>query len=87
MYELNLFQEYQTLLDNSNKTDEPSGFTSKHHLSYKQNKLENCLNIKITSEEEKYVYLLKKLNEYQHFVSLVFISWYFLLKAMICTHS
>ncbi len=41
------------------------------NLLYKKHKLENSLNIKITNEEEKYIYLIKKLNEYEYFVSIL----------------
>jgi hypothetical protein len=62
-----------------NLSTNSSGFgqranTSESFLNFQQNKLDNHLVIKITNEEEKYVYLLKKLRDYPHFVSIFIIK-------------
>lgn len=67
LYELNLFKDLHTLFELKNKTTH----TSQMHLAYKQNKLDNCLNLKISNEEDKYVYLVKQLYSYQPFDSLL----------------
>ncbi len=58
-YELNLFKDLNTLF----MLKEKGGHTSHMHMSYKQNKVDKCLNVTPSMEEEKYVYLIKKLME------------------------
>jgi hypothetical protein len=43
--------------------------SSDSYLAFKQNKLHQSLTIRITNEEEKYVHLVKKLNEFSDDVS------------------
>ena len=80
MSEIKLFEEVQLLLGDDDGDEQgqresatsfSKGFTSQKHLSYKQNKLHQMLNVKITVEEEKYVYLFKNLKEYPSFVSKI----------------
>ena len=55
-----LFQDLNTLFLLKEKG---KGHTSHTHMSYKQNKVDKCLIVAASMEEEKYVYLLKKLSE------------------------
>ena len=58
------------LLNFSNKFGNRAN-TSESYLNFMQNKLDTGLNIKITNEEDKYVYLIKKLREYAKFENVV----------------
>lgn len=46
------------------------------HLSFVRNKLDQQLSIKILSEEEKYVYFVRKLIEYSGFVMRQLTNFY-----------
>lgn len=63
LYELNLYKDLHTLL----RMKEKMGHTSNMHLAYKQNKVDKVLGVKTSNEEEKYVYLIKKLVEKPNF--------------------
>ena len=67
LYELNLFKDLHTLFELKNK----AAHTSHMHLAYKQNKVDKCLHLRISNEEEKYVYLVKQLNSHPRFDSLL----------------
>lgn len=41
------------------------------HLNFIQNKLDQQLAIKITPEEEKYIYLIRKLREHNELVKFI----------------
>lgn len=56
--ELNLFKDLHTLF----VIREKGGYTSHMHLAYKQNKVDKHLQVNITNEEEKYVYMMQKLS-------------------------
>ena len=68
-----MYKDFESFMKKSNthskKTPNEPIDSDESYLTYKLNKIENMLNIKITNEEEKYVYLVKKLNEYPQFVN------------------
>lgn len=55
--------------ESSRQKFNPSSNTNDSYLNYLQSKLDQLMIVKITSEEEKYVYLIRKLAEYQGLVS------------------
>ncbi len=48
----------------------PNSQTNPSYLNYLQNNLNQELILKITIEEEKYVYLIKKFREHRSFVNI-----------------
>lgn len=69
IYEENMYREYQSIIDKKSLLiDQQEILALEKILTPKKSKLENFLNIKITSEEEKYVYLVKKLKEHKNYV-------------------
>ena len=74
--EENLFREYQSLIDKKSMLiDQQEILALEKTLASKKSKLEHFINIKITSEEEKYVYLVSKLKEHKNYVIFSIIKY------------
>ena len=71
-YEAGLFKDFRNLTDKKDtlSTNQQEILTVEKNLKQKKSKLDYIINIKITSEEEKYVYLIKKLKEHKNYVIL-----------------
>ena len=71
VYEENLFKEYQLLIEKKETLSDPQEIANaEKNLKQKKAKLDNLMNVKITTEEDKYVYLIKKLKEHSNYVNI-----------------
>ena len=73
VYEENLFKEYQLLIEKKETLSDPQEIANaEKNLKQKKAKLDNLMNVKITTEEDKYVYLIKKLKEHSNYVNICY---------------
>lgn len=65
----NEFQVYVNYLNLKNRSQTMGSLNMSNYMSYNQTKLYEQLNVRITSEEEKYIYLIKHISTYEATVS------------------